>query len=115
MTVKLLILKSGEDVIAEVNELLLEGNKVGYLLTNPYIVKIKTVDIIFDENNKNNVAVTFYPYIPLSAEKEIPIPLDWVITIVEPVKQVKELYEQRGNEKHKTSSSGEQDYSGNSN
>lgn len=115
MTVKLLILKSGEDVIAEVNELLLEGKKVGYLLTNPYIVKIKTADIIFDQTNKNNVAVTFYPYIPLSDEKDIPIPLDWVITIVEPVKQVKELYEKRGNEKHKTSGSDEQDNSGDSN
>jgi hypothetical protein len=113
MTVKLLVLKSGEDVIADVKDLSVEDRTVGYLLINPYIVKIKTADIVFDENN-NNVAVTFYPYVPLSDQKEIPIPSDWVVTIVEPVSQVKDLYEKRGNQKHKTSSSSEQHNSDNS-
>ena len=103
MSVKLLLLKSGEDVIADVKELSVEERTVGYLLNTPYIAKITDGDVTGESVNNvsKQVSVTFYHYIPLSEQKEIPIPSDWVVTIVEPVNQVKEMYNQRIAEKSK--------------
>lgn len=109
MSVKLLLLKSGEDVIADVKELSVEERTVGYLLNTPYIAKITDGDVTGESVNNvsKQVSVTFYPYIPLSEQKEIPIPSDWVVTIVEPVNQVKEMYNQRIAEKSKNGKSKE--------
>ena len=49
MTVKVLVLKSGEDVIADVQEMVNHDQQViGYFLTKPVVVKLKTV------NTRNN-------------------------------------------------------------
>ena len=41
MTIKILVLKSGEDVIADIKEMMTPDNKVmGYLLTKPCVVKL---------------------------------------------------------------------------
>ena len=37
----------------------------------------------------------FYPWIPLSAEKNVPCSADWVITIVEPIENLKKLYQEK--------------------
>ena len=115
MTVKLILLKSGEDIISDVQEMIVGDSEedqrvIGYLLKKPYIVKIKTAEVLFENttSNGNNVAVTFYPYMPLSDEKNIRIPCDWVVTMVEPVKQVKEMYEERINELSKDTGNDEQ-------
>ena len=109
MTVKLMLLKSGEDVISDVQELSVEDRTVGYLLQKPYVVKIKTAEVLFENttSNGNNVAITFYPYMPLSDEKNIPIPCDWVVTMVDPIKQVKEMYEEKINDFSKNSNTDE--------
>ena len=36
MSIKLAVLKSGEDIIADVKELIVEENIVGYLFNNPH-------------------------------------------------------------------------------
>ena len=103
MTVKLLLLKSGEDIVADVKELSVEERTVGYLLTSPYIVKIADGDITNESESHlaKQVSVTFYPYIPLSEQREIPIPSDWVVTIVEPISKIIEMYNERIVEKSK--------------
>ena len=108
MTVKFLLLKSGEDIIANVNELSIEEKTVGYLLEKPYIVKINSGNISLEseETQENKVSIVFYPYIPLTSQREIPIPSDWVITIVEPIEQLKRMYEEKTT---KTLKNGKQD------
>ena len=42
MTIKVLVLKSGEDVIADVQEMMSSENQVmGYFLTKPCVVKLQ--------------------------------------------------------------------------
>ena len=55
MTVKLLLLKSGEDVIADVTEMG-SGDKddrrvVGYFLNKPCIVKMRDPNVLSEEND----------------------------------------------------------------
>lgn len=88
MSVKLLILKSYEDVIADVKEMTSGERVVGYLLNQPYVTRLEPED---------PTKVTFYPYIPLSKQKEIPIPCDWVVSIVEPLDEVKQSYMEQVN------------------
>jgi len=86
MSVKLLVLKSYEDIIADVKEMMSGDKVIGYLLSNPFVTRVN------DEERGGGTSVTYYPYIPLSKQKEIPIPCDWVVTIVEPHDEVKESY-----------------------
>lgn len=106
MSVKLLILKSYEDVIADVKEMMSGDKVIGYILTNPFVTKVN------DDSGKGS-SVTYYPYAPLSKQKEIPIPCDWVVSIVEPIDEVKESYLEHVN--GQTISAGEQSDSGDSN
>ncbi len=94
MTVKLSLLKSGEDVIADIQEMIVgEGDNarvVGYFFENPCVVKIieKTSDDIEEAPRKLQLT----PWMPFTNDSRIPLPSDWIVTIVEPVPQLKELY-----------------------
>lgn len=86
MSVKLLVLKSYEDVIADVKEAMSGDRVIGYSLSNPFVTRIN------DEQSGNATSVTFYPYIPLSKQKNILIPFDWVVTMVDPHDEVVNSY-----------------------
>ena len=48
-----------------------------------------------DENSKTQKAgfeVSLFPWMPLSKDERIPIPADWMVTMVEPVLKLKEMY-----------------------
>tara|TARA_Y100000289_G_scaffold16477_1_gene15585 strand:- start:561 stop:908 length:348 start_codon:yes stop_codon:yes gene_type:complete len=98
MTVKLLLLKSGEDVVADVSEMVVgeEENRrvVGYFLSKPCIVKMQQPEVLSEQRNetKSGYRVSLFPWMPLSKESTIPIAADWVITMVEPVTKLNEMY-----------------------
>jgi hypothetical protein len=102
MTVKLLLLKSGEDIISDVQEMVTEhpetGEKrvIGYFLTKPCVVKLRDASLVAEENNKkaSKYNITMYPWIPLTHDKVIPLTAEWVITMVNPADQVKKMYEE---------------------
>ncbi len=96
MTVKLVILKSGEDVVADVKEMVVgEGDDarvVGYVLTKPCGVSLNSKAIKVD-NEEESYQIKIFPWCPLSKNTKIPITADWVVTIVDPVDKVKQMYE----------------------
>jgi hypothetical protein len=108
MTIKVLVLKSGEDVIADVQEMMSSDNQVlGYFLTKPCVVKLQA-----KETNKD-VSVRMHPWMPIAREKMIPLSTDWVVTMVTPVDKILEMYQTQvlndGNEEtDQTTSSNEQ-------
>ena len=101
MTVKVLVLKSGEDVIADVKEMLTSDKQVmGYLMTRPCVVKLITnAPLTADESNpksetKSEMSVRMHPWAPLAKEKEIPLSTDWVVTMFTPVEKVLKMYKE---------------------
>jgi len=101
MTIKLLLLKSGEDVIADVKEMLVgeeENAKViGYFLDKPCVVKMRPSEQGVHEDSqsieqKASFQLAFYPWMPLTKNKIIPISVDWVITMVDPIDQLYDMY-----------------------
>ena len=99
MSIKLLVLKSGEDVIADVTEMAVgEDEKrrvVGYFLNKACTIKMIDPRTLAKEKGslqKAGFQVSLFPWMPLSKEDTIPITSDWVITIVEPITKLKEMY-----------------------
>ena len=93
MTVKILLLKSGEDVIADLKEMVSPDEKViGYFLTKPCVVKLIPKDS--EDESKKETAIRMYPWMPLAKEKDIPLPTDWVVTIVTPIEKVEQMYKE---------------------
>ena len=92
MTVKILLLKSGEDVITDVKEMVSSDDKViGYFLSKPCIIKLIPKK---SESDKRETSITMYPWMPLAKEKEIPLSTDWVVTMVTPVDKVEQMYKE---------------------
>ena len=96
MSVKLAILQGKEQVIAEIKELVDDGNPVGYLFANPHCVYADK-QYLAEENEDRSVQITLSPWILLSADNEILVPKHQVVTIVEPIDSVKKMYSEKVN------------------
>ena len=100
MTVKLLLLKSGEDLIADISEMVSGEDEnrhvIGYFLTKPCIVKMREPTLLTEESTeeqkKSAFQVSLYPWMPLTVDNVIPVPSDWVVTIVEPIARLTQMY-----------------------
>ena len=100
MTIKLLLLKSGEDIIADTTEMTVGEDEdrrvVGYFLNKPCVVKMRYPELLKEQSEGNNkkagYEVSLFPWMPLAVEETIPVVADWVITMVEPVIKLKEMY-----------------------
>ena len=102
MTIKILVLKSGEDVIADIKEMMTPDNKVmGYLLTKPCVVKlVSNAPLTAEEDDPTNehsseVRIRMHPWTPLAKEKEIPLTSEWVVTMITPIDKVLTMYKEQ--------------------
>ena len=94
MSVKLVLLKSGEDIVTDVQEMVVgdkENQKVvGYFFTKPCAVKMRTNE---GEDSEKSFEISLFPWLPLTKDTKVPVINDWVMTIVEPIDSLKEMYE----------------------
>ena len=98
MSIKLAVLKSGEQVIADAKELVSEEKVRGYLFTKPHkVVSTQPLLLTEEQQGDNSLEVTLSPWIILSADKEVVVPTDWVVTVVEPLESVIKMYEEKVN------------------
>ena len=98
MSIKLSVLKSGDNVIADIKEIISDDNiVVGYLFCDPQKVECQKQFVLTEDINNptGEVQITLSPWIILSEDKNIPIRPDWVVTMVEPVTLLKEMYEEK--------------------
>tara|TARA_B100000925_G_scaffold255441_1_gene208809 strand:- start:475 stop:816 length:342 start_codon:yes stop_codon:yes gene_type:complete len=98
MSIKLTILKTGETIISEMQELVSNNEQTtphAYLLNNPHVVVTKDKDFLTEEEKnqkKFGIDVIMTPWIILSKDKKIILPTDCVMTIVEPIDGVRDMY-----------------------
>ncbi len=93
MTIKLALLKSGEDVIADMEEMVANDQVVGYFLKYPCVAKLVGNDVPTDGQTKEPFKLRLTPWMPLSKDTTIPVVADWVISIMEPIDDLRETYE----------------------
>ena len=106
MTIKLVLLKSGEDIVSDVSEMIVgeEGNEespprvIGYYLNRPCVIKMQDArslpELAKGNEQKQGYSVSLFPWMPLSKVDKIPIPADWMITMVEPVTKLAQMYDE---------------------
>ena len=91
MAIKLAVLQDQDQVIAEIKELVDDGKPVGYLFGNAHRI-ITEKEFLAESDNDRQIQITLSPWILLSADKEVLIPRHQVVTIVEPIDSLKEMY-----------------------
>mgnify|MGYP003140934699 FL=1 len=99
MTIKLALLKSGEEIISDMSEMMSgtdgEGQVVGYFLNHPCRAVLTSSDVQVSEGQESTrqpVSIKLIPWMPLSKDERIPVVADWVISIVEPQDKLLEMY-----------------------
>ena len=99
MSIKLALLKSGEEVIADISEFRQEETDilVSYLFRKPYCIKIKTSKVLVEEESKPKHELAYYKWMTLSKDEDIIVNKDWVVCITEPLDSVKKNYEDKMN------------------
>jgi len=99
MSIKLILLKSGETLISDAKELISDDKVCGYLLTNPHKIETRKTLLLMEEheNPKGDLEISLSPWIILTSDEQIPVPPDWIVTIVEPIENIKQMYEEKVN------------------
>ena len=99
MTVKLALIKSGEEIISDMSEMMSGqdggGQVVGYFLNHPCRAVLTSPEIqVSDEqeSERKPVSIRLIPWMPLRKDDRIPVVADWVISIVEPQDKLLEMY-----------------------
>ena len=99
MTIKLALLKSGEEIISDMSEMMSgtdgEGQVVGYFLNHPCRAVLTSSDVQVSEGQESTrqpVSIKLIPWMPLSKDERIPVVADWIISIVEPQDKLLEMY-----------------------
>ena len=84
MAVKLLRLKSGEDIISDI----VSENSENIKIKNPAMV------MPLSDGRGNQVQVGLAPWMPFSESKEFELPRDWVLLLTEPASDIVNNYNQ---------------------
>ena len=108
MSIKLTLLKSGEEVIADIKEIRQEKTDelISYLFKDPYCVKIKTTQVLVEQETRPKHELAYFKWMSLSKDNDIIVNKDWVVCITDPIDAVKQNYEERMNGRRSNDSNG---------
>ena len=96
MSVQLVLLKSGEEVIADIKEFRnSEDELVSYLFKDPHCVKVKTSQVLLEEEGTPRHEVLYYKWMSLSRDSDIIVNKDWVVCITDPLDSITKSYTER--------------------
>tara|TARA_A100001515_G_scaffold1646_1_gene1603 strand:+ start:68 stop:472 length:405 start_codon:yes stop_codon:yes gene_type:complete len=114
MSIQLALLKSGEEVIADIKEIRQEktDDLISYLFKNPYCVKIKTSQVLVENETRPKHELGYYKWMSLTNDSDIIVNKDWVVCITNPLDSVKKTYEERMNGRRSNDTDGSTNRSG---
>ena len=93
MSIKIALLKSGEQVVSDIKELMSEDKPVGYLFKDPETLTINKLFLVSDTDT--SVEISLSQWILMSSDRELVVPRDWVVTLAEPIDSVLKMYEDK--------------------
>ena len=107
MTVQLALLKSGEEVIADIKEFRNSDDElVSYLFKDPFSIKIKTSQVLIEGDGAPKHDVVYYKWMSLSKDSDIIVNKDWVVCITDPLDSITKSYTERMNGRRSDDSDG---------
>jgi len=102
MTVKLMLLKTGETLISDAKEVVSGEDVRGYLLSQPHYVRTQEKTVLTEsDSGKSNyeLDVVLTPWMILSSDSDFVVTYDYIATICEPIPSVKDMYLNKVGEK----------------
>ena len=93
MSIKIALLKSGEQVVSDIKELMSEEKPVGYLLKDRETLTINKSFLVSDSDT--SVEISLSQWILMSSDRELVVPRDWVVTLAEPIDSVLKMYKDK--------------------
>jgi len=105
MAIKILLLKSGENLIADVKDRLVDGQFRAYRLKDPRIIIETDSEVEFlteepgEQKEKSTIDISLVPWCVLSEDQEIDINPDWVVYMANPISDILDLYVNPQNER----------------
>lgn len=94
MTVQLVLLKSGEELVADVREIVEKETEkqMSLVFINPHHISYNDETLVFD------------PWVPLSASRQFFVPYDWVVTVTQPIQSIVDKFNERFGEQNDSQS-----------
>ena len=86
MSVKLLRIKSGEDIVGEI----VRENEELIVISNPAIL----MPVSHSPGRQDQIQIGLAPWIPFSEEKEFKLPRDWILLTTIPAQDIVNNYNQ---------------------
>ena len=96
MSIKILLLKSNEEIITEAKEIANPDSTtaIGYHLHKPFRLEIVSDEGELVFNREKGYQLSWFPWAPLSKDKDFFLPAGHVITAYEPLDSITEQYVQ---------------------
>jgi len=96
MSIKILLLKSNEEIITEVQEIANPDSKqaIGYHLHKPFRLEIVSDEGELVFNREKGYQLSWFPWAPLSKDKDFFLPSEHVITAYDPLDSIMDQYVQ---------------------
>ena len=94
MSIKILLLKSNEEIITEAKEIANPDSTtaIGYHLHKPFRLEIVSDEGELVFNREKGYQLSWFPWAPLSKDKDFFLPADHVITAYDPLDSIMDQY-----------------------
>ena len=94
MSIKILLLKSNEEIITEAKEIANPDSTtaIGYHLHKPFRLEIVSDEGELIFNREKGYQLSWFPWAPLSKDKDFFLPADHVITAYDPLDSIMDQY-----------------------
>jgi hypothetical protein len=101
MSIKIALIKTGQFVIADIQEMVVDNQLAGYYFYKPCLVNIINPEGEGGPSQgptqmapgTTSFNISLYPWIPLAKGTKVPVVSDWVVTFTDPVDMLREMYE----------------------
>ena len=96
MSIKLALLKSGENIISDFKEGFFEEKMVCYIAEKPCTISINGTYKILEEDDQsggNKVSISLKTWPNFSKQTTIELSPDFIVTLVEPTDELKKMYQ----------------------
>ena len=94
MSIKVAVLQSGDQIVADMKEIVSEDKPIAYLFHKPQKVVLNNQIVLSETKDKSSIEVTLQNWILISDEDDIPVSVNQVVTLVDPVSSIKKMYEE---------------------
>jgi hypothetical protein len=94
MTVQLALLKSGEEIIADIREIVDKdtGKQMSLVFIKPVRVTVQQPAVLNEQSGKTEGVLSFAPWIATSKDEEFFVPYEWCVTVCEANDDIKNSY-----------------------